>query len=290
MNYRDRKSGAFRGLWKTDLAKFVMPYARPEDANNFEDTDAVTLSGAKGEVGFATLGAPIAFTAIPYSPKEIIDASHPPELPKTSKVEFGIYAETRGLGGKSCGPDPLARDIIDTSKNYRLDFAILPRKASTALTTTPAVLPPPPPNSGITFEKWKLHAVSSEHGWDEGASNAFDGNPDTIWHTEYEGETPDYPHSISCDLEAVKTLRGVLVLPRQDMPNGRVKSCIIETSLDGNSWTKAKECDLEYEDFTEIKFAAPVKARYLRFTALKPHSEGEKWASMAEMQPILADE
>ena len=78
-NYRDRKSGAFRGLWTTDLTKFVMPYARPEDANNFEDTDAVTLSGAKGAIGFAMLGAPFAFTAIPYSPAEIIAASHPPD-------------------------------------------------------------------------------------------------------------------------------------------------------------------------------------------------------------------
>jgi len=287
-NYRDRKSGAFRGLWTTDLAKFVMPYARPEDANNFEDTDAVTLSGAKGEVGFATLGAPFAFAAVPYSPKEIIDASHPPELPKPSKVEFGIFAETRGLGGASCGPGPISRDIIDTSKNYRLDFAILPRKVQTALSVSPAVLPPPPPNSGIAFSKWKLHAVSSEQGGGERASNAFDGNPDTIWHTQYEGGTPDYPHSISCDFGGAKTLRGVLIVPRQDMPNGRVKNCVIETSMDGTSWTKAKECGLEAEEPTEIKFAAPVKARYLRFTALKPHRHGEKWASMAEMQPILS--
>ena len=126
-NYRDRKSGAFRGLWSTDLTQFVMPYARPEDANNFEETDAVTLHGAKGAVGFATLGAPFAFEAIPYSPKEIIDASHPPELPKPSKVELGLFAETRGLGGASCGPPPIKRDIIETDRNSRLDFAILPR-------------------------------------------------------------------------------------------------------------------------------------------------------------------
>ena len=44
-----------------------------------------------------------------------------------------ISLNTRGLGGNSCGPRPLARDIIDTSKDYRLDFAILPRKVLTAL-------------------------------------------------------------------------------------------------------------------------------------------------------------
>ena len=287
-NYRDRMSGAFRGLWKTDLAEFVMPYARPEDANNFEETDAVTLSGAKGEIGFATLGAPVAFTAIPYSPTELIAASHPPELPKTSKVEFGIYAETRGLGGKSCGPDPLERDIIDTAKNYRLDFAILPRKASTALTTAPAELPPPANGGVLLLESWKLHSMSSEQEGDGSASNAFDGNPETIWHSQYEGESPDYPHFVSCDLEGEKTLSGLMVIPRQDLPNGRVKTCVIETSLDGTSWTKAKECDLEFENLTEIKFDAPVKARYLRFTALKPHRPDDPWASMAEIQPIVS--
>ena len=286
-NYRDRKSGAFRGLWNTDLAKFVMPYARPEDANNFEETDAVTLSGAKGSIGFATLGSPFAFTAIPYSAKELIDASHPPELPAPSKVEFGIYAQTRGLGGASCGPGPLKRDIIDTARDYRLDFAILPRKAETALSVPPAVLPPPPQGTGLLFRPRKLHAVSSEQGGVERASNAFDGDPDTFWHTRYTENVPDYPHSISCDLGGEKVLRGVLAFQRQDMPNGRVRTCAIETSLDGKSWTKVKECDLAAEDITEVKFASPVKARYMRFVALKPHNRSEKWASMAEIQPVF---
>ena len=287
-NYRDRKSGAFRGLWKTDLAEFVMPYARPEDANNFEETDAVTLSGAKGEIGFATLGEPFAFAAIPYSPKEIIDASHPPELPKPSKVEFGIFAETRGLGGASCGPGPLGRDIITTAKDYRLDFAILPRKAATALSVPQAKLPPRTVDNRFGFSKWKLHAFSSEQIWNEKATNAFDGDPDTFWHTQYKDGEPGYPHSIACFLEGEKTLVGVLTVQRLDMPNGRVKTCLIETSSDGTNWTKVKECNLP-DDVFEVKFDAPVKARYLRFTALKPRRAGEKWASMAEIQPIVGN-
>ena len=134
-NYCDRKSGAFKGRWEMDVSKFVMPYARPEDANNFEETDAVTLSGAKGAIGFATTGEPFAFAVLPYSPTEIIEAAHAAELPLPAKVEFGLFAKTRGLGGASCGPGPLKRDIIDTSRVYALDFAILPRRAETALST-----------------------------------------------------------------------------------------------------------------------------------------------------------
>ena len=125
-NYRDRKSGAFIGLWSMDLRGWKLPYARGEDANNFEDTESVTLSDGRDKIGFATLGSPFAFTAIPWSPLELASAAHPEELPNASKVEFGIYAETRGLGGASCGPLPLDRDIISTDRSYRLDFTILP--------------------------------------------------------------------------------------------------------------------------------------------------------------------
>ena len=287
-NYRDRKSGAFKGLWKTTLADFVMPYARPEDANNFEETDAVTLYGKKGAMGFATLGAPFAFAAIPYSPKEIVDASHPTELPKPSKVEFGIFAETRGLGGASCGPGPLGRDIIRTDRNYRLDFALMPRQATTALSVPPAELPPAPPNAANVFGRYKLHSVTSEQGGRERAANAFDGDPDTFWHTRYGAGESDYPHSVVCDYGEVKTLKGVLVIPRQDMPNGRVRGYSIETSEDGQRWTVAKSSELRNtEEPVELKFDRPAKARYMKFTALTPQRKGEKWASMAELQPVF---
>ena len=125
-NYRDRKSGAFHGRWSMDLTRFVMPYARPEDANNFEDTESVTLSGASGGMSFETLGKPFAFTALPYTPDEIRHTRHPAELPAPEKVVSGLYAATRGLGGSSCGPEPLARDVILTDRSYCLDFVLRP--------------------------------------------------------------------------------------------------------------------------------------------------------------------
>ena len=290
-NYRDRKSGAFRGVWTMTLADFVMPYARPEDANAFEETDAVTLYGENGVMGFATLGAPFAFAAIPYSPKEIIDASHPSELPKPSKVEFGIFAETRGLGGASCGPGPLKCDIIATDRNYRLDFALSPHPVTTALSVPPAELPPAPPlppYAATVFGRYKLHSVTSEQGGRERASNAFDGDPDTFWHTQYGAGEPDYPHAIACDYGEVKALKGVLVVPRQDMSHGRVRGYKIETSEDGKRWTEVVSGELrDSEEPTEIAFESLAKARYMKFTALSPQRRGEKWASMSELQPVL---
>ena len=290
-NYRDRKSGAFKGLWTTDLTKFVMPYARPEDANNFEDTDAVTLSGAKGAIGFATLGAPFAFTAIPYSPSEIVAASHPPELPPITKVEFGIFAETRGLGGASCGPGPMRRDIIDTSKNYRLDFAIVPYRVTTALSDVPFSFPPAPANSFTQFKRYKAAGASSDEASErEGANNAFDGDISTIWHTQWKKRNPGYPHFVVGDYGKTLALKGVIAVPRQDMDHGRVRRYRLELSDDAKTWRTVAEGELANTDgLTEITFKQKESARYIRFNALSPWDKSQPWASMAELQPIFGE-
>lgn len=290
-NYRDRKSGAFRGLWTTDLTKFVMPYARPEDANNFEDTDAVTLSGAKGAIGFATLGAPFAFTAIPYSPTEIIEASHPLELPPITKVELGIFAETRGLGGASCGPGPERRDIIDTAKNYRLDFAIVPYRVTTALSDVPFTFPPAPANNFAQFKRYTAAGASSDEASErEGANNAFDGDIATIWHTQWKKHNPGYPHFVIGDYGKTLELKGVIAVPRQDMDHGRVRRYRLELSADAKTWRTVAEGELaNTDDLTEIKFKQKESARYIRFNALSPWNKSQPWASMAEIQPMISD-
>ena len=72
------------------------------------------------------------------------------------------------------------------------------------------------------------------------------------------------------------------------MSNGRVKRYRIETSADAKGWSVAAEGELRNtDDLSEIYFKTPVKARYMRFTALSPHHGNEKWATMAELQPIL---
>ena len=292
-NYCDRKSGAFRGLWKADLSNFVMPYARPEDANNFEETDAVTLSGKNGAIGFATLGEPFAFAAIPYSAEELCNTSHAAELPPPSKVEFGIFAQTRGLGGASCGPRPFARDIIDTSKDYRLDFAILPRRAMTALEAPQFNFPPSAGKRTLRYALYKKFSASSDQGGSEKAQNAFDGDPSTHWHTRWRGDKiPDYPHFVACELDGEKTLSGVVLFPRTSGPaNGRVRGYRLELSDDGRSWRTVYESELpDSEDMTEIRFDKPASGQYLRFTALSPHRRGEKFASMGEIQPVFTED
>ena len=123
-NYRDRKSGAFLGRYSMRVGDFYVPYARNQDSGNREDVREITFMTESGVLYFASLGKPFAICVTPYSPLELIEFTHPPELPPSGKTEFGIYAETRGLGGASCGPPPMQRDIIDTSRSYSLSFTI----------------------------------------------------------------------------------------------------------------------------------------------------------------------
>ena len=125
-NYRDRKSGAFLGRYSAKAKEFYFPYGRNEDSGNHENTRSVAFKTNFGALSFVRLYKPFAFCINPYSPLELIEFTHPPELPPPSKTEFGIYAETRGLGGASCGPPPVSRDIIDTARGYSLSFVIEP--------------------------------------------------------------------------------------------------------------------------------------------------------------------
>ncbi len=284
-NYRDRRSGAFRGVWSAGLADYVVPYARCEDANNMEETDWVTFSGKCSKLSFATLGAPFAFSAIPYSPTELIAACHPTELPKPSKVEFGIFAETRGLGGASCGPGPKKEDVIDTSRDYRLDFAIVPRAVETALSVPDATFPPD--DRPAPPEAFKAVGRDSEDGRDR-ASRGVDGDESTFWHSKWAGGETPYPHYLEVDALRVRRMKGFTFLARQDgNSNGRVRKYRMETSSDGAGWTTVLEGELpDTTELIEVPLQSPVSARYYRFTALSAQRGGSNLASMAEVRPI----
>jgi beta-galactosidase len=73
---------------------------------------------------------------------------------------------------------------------------------------------------------WKVSAVSSEETAAEAAAaiKAFDGRPDTFWHTEWSRNQPPFPHAITVDLGTATEAIGLRILPRQTgAQNGRPK-------------------------------------------------------------------
>ncbi len=88
---------------------------------------------------------------------------------------------------------------------------------------------------------WSLFSTDSEEtNPSRPATNAFDGNDTTFWHTEWRDSDPVHPHEIIINLGALHSLKTFKYLARQDgSDNGRVNAYKIYLSNDGVSWGDA---------------------------------------------------
>ena len=126
--------------------------------------------------------------------------------------------------------------------------------------------------------------ASSQEAGDGDASNLTDGDPSTIWHTMYSVTVAKHPHWVDLDAGEVKVFKGFTYLPRQNGGNGNVKDYTIHVSMDGKEWGQPIHKGTFANNAKEKKvlFAKPVKARYIRFTALSEQN-GQDFASGAEL-------
>jgi hypothetical protein len=117
---------------------------------------------------------------------------------------------------------------------------------------------------------------------------AIDGNPSTIWHTNWEPPAKP-PHELILDLKKPVRLRGMTYLPRQDMTNGRIARYEVHLSLNGKEWGPAAAAGTWPNDAARkiVQFAKPQDARFLKLVALS-EVQGQPLAAVAEMN-ILAE-
>jgi hypothetical protein len=104
-------------------SQFFFPYDVPQDCGNRENAYRVKMADCRDSLTFASAGEAFAFEVNPYAPETLVEYRHPAELPASDTTFFGIYAKVRGLGGNSCGPKPLPRDIVKEGV-YTLEFVI----------------------------------------------------------------------------------------------------------------------------------------------------------------------
>lgn len=137
-----------------------------------------------------------------------------------------------------------------------------------------------------------VKADSEEAAGEDGkASNAVDGNPDTIWHTQYQDASPAHPHEIIIELSEPATIKGFTYLPRQgDSENGMIKDFEFFVSDDGKEFGEPvkKDTFASGKDKKTIPFE-PKKCRYVKLKALS-EINGEAWTSAAEIGVVVADQ
>ncbi|MFE1054002.1 discoidin domain-containing protein [Streptomyces rochei] len=114
----------------------------------------------------------------------------------------------------------------------------------------------------------------------------LDGDPGTIWHTDYTEADAPYPHWVTLKLDGQSWVDGFGYLGRQSGgPNGRVKDYRVAVSHDGREWTTVAEGSLvDARDMQRVTFD-PVRASYVRFTALDALN-GQPFAAAAEMRVL----
>jgi F5/8 type C domain len=112
---------------------------------------------------------------------------------------------------------------------------------------------------------------------------AGDGDLSTIWHTEFVGASPGYPHELVIDLGSEREVMGLLYVPRQDSPNGRVKDFEIRISADRMKWSDVAASGRWQNDST-FKYV-PIEGAPGRYVQLRGTSEveGRPFMSAAEV-------
>jgi len=174
---------------------------------------------------------------------------------------------------------PVARQMLHSLMRYMNSRAFAPKHTLDAelihsLLKTPSLL------SNARVVRVDSEALGHE------ASNAIDGNPNTIWHTAWEPTPAPYPHEIQIEL-AESAVRGFTYLPRQDMTNGWIDKYQVYISSDGQDWGDPAVTGRFERNRTENKilFSEARTGRFFRFVALSGF-DGQAFTSVAEIDLI----
>ena len=286
-NYPDRKSGAFLGIYESDVLKEAGNFPKPQDVGHHQDSRWAALTNMRGAGAIFVGTQPMDVAALPYTAQEMTLAGHPFELPNPSATYLQLNIATTGVGGNSCGPTPLQRDRVMATQHH-FGFIIRPAQEKltqaanvSASTEAPAFVAGLINRSTIPM---KVIFASSEEVGAGNATHLVDGNPNTIWHSAYSVTVAKHPHWVDFDLSKEVSFKGISYLPRTDAAgNGDVKDFSISVSDDAKTWKEVHKGSFSQNRGTpqQVLFKSPVKARYVRFTALS-EQYGQDFASGAE--------
>lgn len=138
---------------------------------------------------------------------------------------------------------------------------------------------------------WTVKYVDSQEitGENTPATNAFDGNNSTIWHTEWSASSPGYPHTLIVDMGSAYPVNGFNYVPRQNSANGRIASYQFYVGNDTTNMSLVNSGTWTNDNVEKSMTFSPVSARYFKLVALS-EVNGNLWASAAELKMKITPE
>lgn len=135
---------------------------------------------------------------------------------------------------------------------------------------------------------WKATASSFQRGEGD-PGHVLDGDPGTIWHSQYSPDKAPAPHTLSVDLAAPVNIKAVLLTPRPDGSNGRLRDYELYLSDDGKNFGAAVLRGTLLNENTVQTLALPAThtARFLRLVWKSEYS-GQNLGSLAEITIVPA--
>lgn len=157
--------------------------------------------------------------------------------------------------------------------------------------------------SGNPFEPLPVSeiAADSEELSGEPAPNgrvaaAFDSNPNTYWHTQWQGAAPKAPHWVTFKANSEAELAKIGYLPRQGQQNGRIKTYRLyasATAKDGSADWGEPVSSGQFKQVTTMQYVdvpTGVTGPYFKLVAVDmwPSDEGDTgtFTSAAEIAPM----
>ncbi len=122
--YADRQGGGKMGIWENAVVDNLASYLVPQECGNHTDVRWGEVYGDDGYgIRFTALGAPMYFSALPYTPHELENAAHPHELPPIYHTVVRVSLGQMGVGGDdSWGSRVHPEYLLDVSGHMEFRF------------------------------------------------------------------------------------------------------------------------------------------------------------------------
>ncbi|MFD9794107.1 discoidin domain-containing protein [Streptomyces sp. NPDC059070] len=179
-----------------------------------------------------------------------------------------------GRSGWATGAEEIGHQAVG-SADTRADIQLL---GDPGFAGAPASLP---------VAGWTVKATDEETGQaNDRAANVLDGDPATLWHSQWSPKATRFPHALTIDMHRTTTVSALTYTPRPTGVNGRIGTYAIYTSLDGVSFGTPVASG-HWADDSTVKtalFSPQVPARYVRLVALSEAGQRGTWSSAGEIR------